>query len=56
MIPVAWRDRDDTAFIHLAVVGGADFLVSSDNDLASLRCDAQVAVLSAVDKHHRDRL
>jgi putative PIN family toxin of toxin-antitoxin system len=47
LLPAGWRDRDDTVFIHLAVAGGADFLVSGDNDLVSLRCGAPVGILSA---------
>jgi putative PIN family toxin of toxin-antitoxin system len=47
LLPVACRDLDDTVFIHLAVAGGAEFLVSGDNDLASLRRDAPVEIRSA---------
>jgi putative PIN family toxin of toxin-antitoxin system len=35
-VPVACRDRDDVVFIQLALVAGADVLVSGDADLADL--------------------
>ena len=31
------RDRDDAAFLHLALAGSADVLVSGDGDLTILR-------------------
>jgi putative PIN family toxin of toxin-antitoxin system len=46
VLPVACRDRDDIVFIHLAVAGGAEYLVSGDDDLASLRRDTPVAIVS----------
>jgi predicted nucleic acid-binding protein len=35
-LQVACRDSDDNIFLHLAVVSGADMLVSGDEDLAAL--------------------
>ena len=35
-LPVECRDRDDAVFLHLAIAGHADLLVSGDADLASL--------------------
>ncbi len=45
-LPLACRDRNDVVFIHLALAGGADFLVSGDRDIASLRATAPISILS----------
>jgi putative PIN family toxin of toxin-antitoxin system len=45
-LPLACRDRNDIVFIHLALAGGADFLVSGDKDIASLRATAPISILS----------
>jgi putative PIN family toxin of toxin-antitoxin system len=36
-LPAACRDVDDEVFIHLALAGAADFLVTGDGDLLALR-------------------
>jgi len=46
-LPVTCRDRDDAVFMQLAILAGADALVSGDRDLASLRDAAPVRVISA---------
>jgi len=36
-LPTACRDANDDIFIHLALTGAADFLVTGDGDLLALR-------------------
>jgi len=42
----ACRDPKDEIFIHLALGANADFLVSGDNDLLSMRGQAPVPIIS----------
>ncbi len=35
-LPMACRDRDDAVFLHLAIAGAADLLISGDKDLTVL--------------------
>ena len=35
-LPLAWRDREDAVFLHLAIVSQVDALVSGDADLTVL--------------------
>ncbi len=42
----ASRETDDTVFIHLAVMGQADFLVSGDGDLTALKAVSPVPILA----------
>jgi predicted nucleic acid-binding protein len=41
------RDPDDAIFIQLAMAGRADYVVSGDADLTSLRESSPVPVISA---------
>ena len=43
----ACRDANDLAFLHLAIVGKADALVSGDNDLLSLAGQFACPILTA---------
>lgn len=43
------RDRDDDKFIHTALAGGADWLVSGDRDLLELPAMGGLRILSPAD-------
>lgn len=45
-LPVSCRDRDDMVFLALSVFAQADYLISGDRDLAALRANAPVAIVS----------
>ena len=45
-IPQICRDPNDDMFIACAVVGGADVIVSGDNDLLTLKHMGDIAILS----------
>jgi putative PIN family toxin of toxin-antitoxin system len=48
-LAVACRDPDDDVFIHLALVGNAECLVTGDADLLALRDVAPVRVVTLND-------
>ena len=48
-LPLACRDRDDAAFLQLALAARADALVSGDADLTVLREAAPIRVISAAE-------
>jgi putative PIN family toxin of toxin-antitoxin system len=45
-LPAACRDADDDVFIHLALAGQADFLVTGDRDLLALQGAAPVRIVT----------
>jgi len=53
-LPVACRDRDDAAFVQLALSGAAAALVPGDADVAALRGTVAVPILSL--REFRDRV
>ena len=47
MITGACRDRDDDMFLSCAVAAGADFIVSGDQDLCSMRKFKTIKIIDA---------
>ena len=50
------RDPDDQMFVELAIAGGADFLISRDDDLLDMRSILNCPVCSDQDDEIRDIL
>ena len=48
-LPVVCRDVDDDVFIHLALAGAADFLVTGDGDLLALRGVLPVRIVTVAE-------
>jgi putative PIN family toxin of toxin-antitoxin system len=48
-LPVNCRDANDDIFLHLAIAGGADVLVTGDADLLALRGSAPVRIVTVRD-------